>query len=820
MADELNTPSHRWYQRRYNIPLANEDFSKQWIFDSGIQKIDAYIALLGGVSPLSIYAVEGFDPALVFDFGEDYFRTSGSVSTFSDAITHSRAGNATMVDSDGLLKWAPHNLLTYSEAPANWANQGSTDAELTDGLPTGISRGWKLVEDTSTNQHNMSVGGSATVVGGTYRYSGWVKAAERSVVWFYSTSAARGIYFDLSSVTASSAFGGGSATTSGVISDAGNGWYFCELIVEGVTGTSGQMIIGVTTAAGTISYAGDGSSGAYFAGFHLYRSDLGGMVNNPDRGDSYVPTTSSAVYLPRRGHHVYNGSAWVNEGLLHESEARTNLFDGSTTPATSWGNFANASLVADSAVSPDGNTNATLIQGSSAGGTGVVAVENNLVLSSLVNNTYSVFLKANGASWAAIYGGNFTTNPGLTYFNLSTGAVGTIGSNVTGTHIEDFGSGWWRVGVTFNPGADNVGSLRVLVTDADNAVTTALDGTATIYMYGPQVEAGSTPSSYIPTSGATVTRPAETLTVPAANLPWPSPVVIGEELVTDSDFDDSLAWAVSGASVSGGNAIFSSAPNNAFVRDTDGAPVVSGKVYEVSVLVSSYTTGNLKIRIGGTPGYEGVLNPTGPGVYKAVVGVGNTGADTWLIAIGTTTATIDNISVKEINPLSVSIQMDGKMVYADEGVSFNNTFWRWYINSGDKIEAYLSTLSADTGNVIWDQRDPVSGADLVSSGATTYSPGVNVPFNIASRHGSTFINGAIDGTALTANTTPVALPDLSATDLQLGYDMMGTIGKLRIWADDLGDTGIAEATLPSLEPSLSLTFDGSETSFTVLDWSA
>jgi hypothetical protein len=55
------------------------------------------------------------------------------------------------------------------------------------------------------------------------------------------------------------------------------------------------------------------------------------MVNNPDRGNSYVPTTSSAVYLPRRGHHVYNGSAWVNEGLLHESESRTNLIPGSET---------------------------------------------------------------------------------------------------------------------------------------------------------------------------------------------------------------------------------------------------------------------------------------------------------------------------------------------------------------------------------------------------------------------------------------------------------------------------------------------------------
>ena len=28
--------------------------------------------------------------------------------------------------------------------------------------------------------------------------------------------------------------------------------------------------------------------------------------------------------VPRTGHHIYNGSAWINEGILHESEARTN----------------------------------------------------------------------------------------------------------------------------------------------------------------------------------------------------------------------------------------------------------------------------------------------------------------------------------------------------------------------------------------------------------------------------------------------------------------------------------------------------------------
>jgi hypothetical protein len=48
---------------------------------------------------------------------------------------------------------------------------------------------------------------------------------------------------------------------------------------------------------------------------------------------------------------------------------------------------------------------------------------------------------------------------------------------------------------------------------------------------------------------------------------------------------------------------------------------------------------------------------------------------------------------------------------------------------------------------------------------------------------------------------------------------MGTVKLFRVWANDLGDDGIVDASEPSEEPSLSLTFDGSEGSFTVLDWS-
>ena len=66
-------------------------------------------------SPLAIYAVLGIKPQLVLDFDDEKYFANSARSTFSSSITHSASSNATMVDSDGLLKWRPHNLLSYSE---------------------------------------------------------------------------------------------------------------------------------------------------------------------------------------------------------------------------------------------------------------------------------------------------------------------------------------------------------------------------------------------------------------------------------------------------------------------------------------------------------------------------------------------------------------------------------------------------------------------------------------------------------------------------------------------------------------------------------
>jgi len=133
------------------------------------------------------------------------------------------------------------------------------------------------------------------------------------------------------------------------------------------------------------------------------------------------------------------------------------------------------------------------------------------------------------------------------------------------------------------------------------------------------------------------------------------------------------------------------------------------------------------------------------------------------------------------------------MTYADEDVGAQADLFLWQEDFSNRILARLDTSAPEDAAMRFSQ--VYSGTDtFVYSGNNAIDPGINVPFNIASRHGSTFLNGAVDGTALTADLTPTSLPYLENTDLQLGYDYMGTIEKFLMWKSDITDAGIAEAS--------------------------
>lgn len=141
---------------------------------------------------------------------------------------------------------------------------------------------------------------------------------------------------------------------------------------------------------------------------------------------------------------------------------------------------------------------------------------------------------------------------------------------------------------------------------------------------------------------------------------------------------------------------------------------------------------------------------------------------------------------------AMTIALDGEMTYADTNAIGNPTFFYWGATStaNERIRVLMDTRSTDTGQVIFEQ--VIGGSPIsVSSSGSAYSPDLNVPFNIASRHTSSDLNGAVDGTALTANTTPTTLPDLSATDFQIAPTGVINIKSLRV----LGGYGATDAEL-------------------------
>jgi len=517
-------------------------------------------------------------------------------------------------------------------------------------------------------------------------------------------------------------------------------------------------------------------------------STFGGVLEHSRASAAtYVDSTgvlqTAASGVARENHHVWNGTAWVKEGYLHEPEAATNLVTYSQDFTNSSWVKSNTAALAIDVTGPDGETSAVTLADSGATGTAAVSLTLLPTVSTSTTYTYSVYAKADQLNFLMIRSFLFTTGDGFSSFDLSSGNVSTEAVNHTAT-IENAGNGWYRCAITFTTdGTDTSGQLILYVAETDtlpSTPTVPLDGTSSILIYGAQLEEGSVPTSYIPTSGSTVTRAADILTLPIENIPYPEPVVIGEELF--SDFATEGEWVDNG----GGSWTVTNATTDTDLR-INGFTTI-GKHYQCSFDIT--TTENLIVYSSQS---SPAPRPTGSYTFNSV----STSEFFIFRAIAGTTATVSNISVREINPLAVSFGYKALVTYADTDSAPETTFLKW-LATGNEIQQTMWTNSANTGVVAFQQRASSVIDRILEASPGSYSPGINVPMSLASRHGSTFINGAVDGTALTANTTPTAFPDLSATDLVIAPSGgPQVIQEFIMWGDttgDIGDAGIAETS--------------------------
>jgi hypothetical protein len=194
------------------------------------------------------------------------------------------------------------------------------------------------------------------------------------------------------------------------------------------------------------------------------------------------------------------------KGLLIE-ESRTNQILQSENFGTTWA-LVNATTSLNAATAPDGSTNADKIINTSGGVQG--RAQQSFALSG--SNVYSVFAKASEWGWVHIAP---LQSLGGVWFDLTNGTIGTQNPGFVGS-ITSFGNGWYRCVVQFT-GISNPLTARIHPTNA-NTVFTLGDGTSGVFVWGAQLEAGSFPTSYIPTTTASVVRSVDICSISGANF--------------------------------------------------------------------------------------------------------------------------------------------------------------------------------------------------------------------------------------------------------------------------------------------------------------
>ena len=273
-----------------------------------------------------------------------------------------------------------------------------------------------------------------------------------------------------------------------------------------------------------VTFRAKGTASAHFASVGN-NGDVGTVISNPtltndwQNYEFYVDLTSTSFRLYLSS--VAIGSTlditnisvkeYLGQEVVPDSGCGAWLFEPQSTNLIPYSEdfsqwpVINTTILLNNIVSPDGTLNADRITATSTGDSAFVR---NTSVTQATSTTYSFscFVKKGTTNFVRLANRAIgSASTASAWFDIENGVVGTLGSGLSSSKIEDFGNGWYRCIATGNTGSTIPNQLIDIAASTSNA-TFGASVNDYIFYWGAQFEQQSYATSYIPTEGTIKTR--------------------------------------------------------------------------------------------------------------------------------------------------------------------------------------------------------------------------------------------------------------------------------------------------------------------------